>query len=77
MNYPLCTNHQGQVVRITERGGRVHVGRITRVTTDRVYITPAGAGPRGFGYVYWGGYWGYGADYCIYLCLITGVALAG
>ncbi len=51
--YHLCKNHQGKVVRITERGGRVHVGRITRVTRDRVFIAPVGGGPRGFGYGYW------------------------
>ncbi|KAF1679938.1 hypothetical protein AAGG74_04135 [Bacillus mexicanus] len=75
--YHLCRNHQGRVVRITERGGRVHVGKITRVTRDRVFIAPTGGGPRGFGYGYWGGYWGYGAAYGISLGLITGVALAG
>lgn len=42
--YHLCKNHQGKVVRITERGGRVHVGRITRVTRDRVFIAPTGGG---------------------------------
>ncbi|MEC1622117.1 hypothetical protein P4T79_08015 [Bacillus mojavensis] len=80
--YHLCRQHQGKVARITERNGRVHVGRITRVTNSKVFIAPVtSGGPRGgFGYGYWGGYgygYGYGAAYGIGLGLIAGVALAG
>ena len=40
--YHLCRQHQGKVARITERNGRVHVGRIVRVTNSKVYIAPVG-----------------------------------
>ena len=44
--YKLCQQHMGKVARITDRHGRVHVGRIERVTNRKVYIRPVG-GSRG------------------------------
>lgn len=38
--YDLCCRYQGQVVQIREQSGREHVGRITRVSDDRVWIDP-------------------------------------
>lgn len=38
--YDLCCKYQGQVVQIREHSGREHVGTITRVSNDRVFITP-------------------------------------
>ncbi|KXZ18137.1 hypothetical protein AXI59_17075 [Bacillus nakamurai] len=76
--YHICRQHHGKVARITERNGRVHVGRITRVTNSKVYITPVGhGGYRGYGYGYWGG-WGDGRGAIgIGLGFIAGFALAG
>ncbi|MCD7913114.1 hypothetical protein BvL003_09880 [Bacillus velezensis] len=76
--YHLCRQHQGKVARITERNGRVHVGRIVRVTNSKVYITPVDGRHRGYGFGYWGGGWGgWGAAYGIGLGFITGFALGG
>jgi ferredoxin-fold anticodon binding domain-containing protein len=36
--YDICNRHIGKTARITDRSGRVHVGRITRVTRNKVYI---------------------------------------
>jgi hypothetical protein len=81
--YGLCCRYQGKMVRIHEHGGRQHVGRITSVSRNRVYIEPVG--PRGgFGYGF-GGYGGYGGGYGyggyggygVALGAIAGIALAG
>lgn len=39
-SYDLCCRYQGQVVQIREQSGREHVGRITQVSSDRVWIDP-------------------------------------
>ena len=36
----LCNNYRGQVVRIYDKSGNEHYGRISRVTEDRVWIEP-------------------------------------
>lgn len=72
--YQLCCQHTGKNVRITCRDGKVHTGRITRVTKDHVWIRPAG-GLGGFGYGFYGGY-GYGYGYPIALAAVAGFALA-
>ncbi|KAA0546727.1 hypothetical protein FZW96_15450 [Bacillus sp. BGMRC 2118] len=75
--YGLCCKYQGKVVRIREHNGREHIGRISRVSPNRVFIEPTG--PRGgFGYGFYGGgyYRGYGA-YSLALGAIAGIALAG
>ncbi|MBM7702013.1 hypothetical protein [Metabacillus iocasae] len=78
--HQLCNRYRGRVVRITDRGGRVHVGRIANVSRSHVYIQPLtrGRGPRGFGYFgYRYGYgYGYGPAYGVALGFITGVALS-
>lgn len=38
--YDLCCRYHGQVVQIREQSGREHVGRITRVSDNRVWIDP-------------------------------------
>lgn len=79
--YELCCRHHGRVVRINDRHGNTHTGRITRVTRSKVYIDPVGQRRNlgGFGYGFYGygpyGYGGYG--YGIALGAITGLALAG
>jgi hypothetical protein len=72
--YSLCHKHHGKAVRITCHDGKVHVGKITRVTREHVWIRPSG-GLGGFGYGYYGGY-GYGRAFPIALAAIGGFALA-
>jgi len=60
--YNLCCQHRGQLVRITEKCGRVHVGKIANVDPKYVWIQPdRGAGGYGYGYQY--GAPGYGAPH--------------
>ncbi|MRX72900.1 hypothetical protein GJU40_12190 [Bacillus lacus] len=82
--YRLCCQHHNQIVRINDRYGNVHVGRIMNVTRSKVYLQPVSAprGPRGYGLGYYGGYrgrgYGYGYGYGVYglgIGLITGFAL--
>ena len=75
--YRICNQNVGKVARITDRRGRVHVGRIVRVTPQKVFISPMiRRGAPGYGYGWWGG-WGWGAAYGIGLGLIAGMALGG
>ncbi|MBM6618148.1 hypothetical protein [Bacillus suaedaesalsae] len=74
--YGLCCQYQGKVVRIREHNGREHIGRITRVSPNRVYIESNG--PRGgFGYGFYGGGYYRGYGYSLALGAIAGIALAG
>ncbi|WP_246938510.1 hypothetical protein [Bacillus pinisoli] len=79
--YGLCCRYQGKVVKINEHNGRVHYGRITRVSRNNVYLEPIGSRGGLGGYGYWGygyGYgYGYGGGYRVALGVIAGVALAG
>ncbi|MEC1259966.1 hypothetical protein P9D34_05775 [Bacillus swezeyi] len=78
--YRFCQQNVGRVARITDRGGRVHVGRIVRVSPNKVFIAPMvrrGRPGFGYGYGYYGGWWGWGPVYGLGLGLIAGVALAG
>jgi hypothetical protein len=78
--YDVCCKCRGQVVRIHDKFGRVHVGRITRVTPNKVYIFPTGIRNRnlgGFGLGYYGYGFGPGFVYGIALGAITGIVLAG
>jgi hypothetical protein len=36
----LCNRYMGKVVRIHDKSGREHVGRITKVTNEKVWIEP-------------------------------------
>jgi len=36
----LCNRYMGKVVRIQDKSGKEHVGRITKVTNDKVWIEP-------------------------------------
>jgi hypothetical protein len=78
--YHLCCQYHGKNVRINDRFGNVHDGRIVRVTNSKVYIQPnrprRNFGGFGLGF-YGGGYYGYGAPYGIGLGFITGIVLAG
>jgi hypothetical protein len=74
--YDVCCRYHGQMVRIHDKFGNVHVGRITRVTPNRVYITPAGRrNLGGFGFGYFG--WGWGGGFGIALAAIIGITLIG
>ncbi|MGP4074951.1 hypothetical protein [Halobacillus sp. K22] len=70
--YGLCCRYHGRDVRLTGGDGRVHYGRITRVTRNHVWLRPF-PGPRGYGFFFYGGY-GFGIPFAI--GAITGVALA-
>jgi hypothetical protein len=72
--YNLCCRYHGKVVRINDRNDRVHVGRICRVTPNKVYIEPLQQ-RGGYGLGYYG--YGYGYPYGIGLAFITGIALGG
>ncbi|KRD85906.1 hypothetical protein COM86_21800 [Priestia megaterium] len=72
--YQICCRHHGRNVRINDRYGRSHVGRITRVTRSHVYIQTMGR-RSGYGYGFYGGF-GFGPVIGIALGAITGLALA-
>lgn len=51
--YDQCCRFHGRTVRITCNDGRVHVGEITRVNRDMVWIRPTG-GLGGYGLGFFG-----------------------
>lgn len=72
--YNLCCRYHGKRVRITDKQGKVHVGKITKVDQNMVWIRPENNfGGYGFGF------WGFGPGFGVGIALgaITGVALAG
>lgn len=76
--YGLCCQYHGKKVRIRCHDGKIHSGRITRVTKSHVWIEPSGSWG-GFGLGYYGGYgyrYGYRSGYPIALSFVAGVALA-
>ncbi|MFC7686052.1 hypothetical protein [Ureibacillus sp. GCM10028918] len=73
--YDLCCRHIGKRVHITEKCGRRHVGTITRVDRDMVWIMPS-RGFGGFGLGFWG-FGGGGLGIGIAIGAIAGIALAG
>ena len=68
--YDLCCRYNKKSVRIKQHDGRVHVGTITRVSRDKVWIMPS-SGYGGFGLGFFGGGFGIG----IALGAIAGIAL--
>jgi hypothetical protein len=40
MYYDTCRRYEGKVVKIKDRRGQVHIGKITKVENDRVWIEP-------------------------------------
>ncbi|MFC0524895.1 hypothetical protein ACFFGV_15050 [Pontibacillus salicampi] len=72
--YHVCRRYVGRPVRLTLRGGRSHVGEVTRVSRSHVWVRPLG-NQRGFNYGFYGyPYGGFGVPFA--LGAITGVALA-
>ncbi len=62
--YNLCNRYHGKMVRIRCRDGNVHVGEITRVSRDMVWIRPQGnMGGYGLGYSGFGGFGGFGRPF--------------
>ena len=61
-------------MRITDKQGKVHVGRITNVDQNMVWIRPEN-NFGGYGFGFWG--FGPGLGYGIALGAIAGIALAG
>lgn len=72
--YDLCCRHKDKKVCIIEKSGRRHVGRITRVERDMVWIMPEG-GFGGYGIGYWG-WGGSGLGVGIAIGAIAGIVLA-
>ncbi|GEL76607.1 hypothetical protein [Tenuibacillus multivorans] len=72
--YNRCCQFHGEVVKVRQMDGFVHVGRITRVTPSRVWLQPVRGG---LGYGFYGGYGGFGFGVPIALSFIAGIALAG
>ncbi|SDZ03377.1 hypothetical protein SAMN05421736_105158 [Evansella caseinilytica] len=55
--YNLCCQHKGQLVRITETCGKIHVGKIAHVDPKYVWLERGDRGGGSFGYGYpYGGY---------------------
>ena len=74
--YNLCCSYHGKRVRISDREGRVHVGEVTRVSRNMVWIRPdQDLGGYGLGFFGFGGA-GFGLGFGIALGAITGIALA-
>ncbi|WP_313893043.1 hypothetical protein [Psychrobacillus sp.] len=71
--YNQCCRFHGQRVRITCRDGRVHVGEITRVDRNMVWIRPDN-NFGGYGFGFFGG--GFGLGFGIALGAISAIALA-
>lgn len=51
--YDLCCKYHGKMVCITDRRGNKHIGRITKVDRDMVWILP-NRGRGGYGLGFWG-----------------------
>lgn len=78
--YGLCCKHRGKVVRLTDRAGRAHVGRIINVTPSHVYIQPIRRNLGGFGYGFFGpgfGFGGFHRPFAVPLAFLTGLAVGG
>lgn len=75
--YNQCCRFHGQRVRVTCNDGRVHVGEITRVSRNMVWIRPE-ENLGGYGLGFFGGYGesGFRFGFGIALGAITGIALA-
>jgi hypothetical protein len=71
--YDLCCRYKGKVVSIRDNRGCNHIGTITKVDRDMVWIMPS-RNRRGYGLGYWGyPYSGFGVG--IALGTILGIAL--
>ncbi|TLS35448.1 hypothetical protein [Pseudalkalibacillus caeni] len=69
--YQQCCQYQGQVVRIWCHDGVEHIGEITRVDREFVWVRPVGDGPGGPGY----GFYGWGWGFPLALAAIAGLAI--
>lgn len=72
--YNMCCRHMGKKVCITEKSGRRHVGTITKVERDMVWIMPDRR-MGGYGIGFWG-FGGGGLGIGIAIGAIAGIALA-
>lgn len=71
--FNLCCRYHGKRVRITCRDGSVHVGEVTRVSRNMVWIRPDD-NLGGYGLGFFGE--GFGFGFGIALGAITGIVLA-
>ncbi|MGW6192004.1 hypothetical protein ACWFRC_14955 [Bacillus cereus] len=63
--YDTCQRYFGKVVRIEDRDGRVHLGKIVDVTNDSVWIEPVkGRSSFDTGFGYFDAYSNGGCDIC-------------
>ncbi|MEI4770407.1 hypothetical protein WAX74_12245 [Psychrobacillus sp. FJAT-51614] len=75
--FDLCCRYYGKRVRITCRDGSVHVGEITRVRRNIVWIQPDN-NLGGYGLGFFGDGFGFGSGFGFGIALgaITGIVLA-
>lgn len=71
--FNLCCRYHGKRVRITCRDGSIHVGEVTRVSRNMVWIRPDD-NLGGYGLGFFGE--GFGFGFGIALGAITGIVLA-
>ncbi|KFN03740.1 hypothetical protein D0U04_13380 [Bacillus clarus] len=62
--YNTCRRYFGKVVRIEERNGRIHLGKIIDVTDDSVWIEPVRRSSFDTGFGYYNAYANGGCDIC-------------
>ncbi|MGG5738210.1 MULTISPECIES: hypothetical protein [Bacillus cereus group] len=63
--YDTCQRYFGKVVRIEDRDGRIHLGKIVDVTNDSVWIEPVkGRSSFDTGFGYYDSYSNGGCDIC-------------
>ncbi|MEK0222120.1 hypothetical protein [Bacillus proteolyticus] len=63
--YDTCQRYFGKVVRIEDRDGRIHLGKIVDVTDDSVWIEPVkGRSSFDTGFGYYDAYSNGGCDIC-------------
>ncbi|KEK22266.1 hypothetical protein [Bacillus gaemokensis] len=62
--YNTCRRYFGKVVRIEDRNGYIHLGKITDVTKDSVWIEPIHRPSFDTGFGYYDAYANGGCDFC-------------
>ncbi|MGR5985316.1 hypothetical protein ACUC2M_12740 [Bacillus cytotoxicus] len=62
--YNICQRYFGKVVRIEDRDGYIHLGRIVDVTQDSVWIDPIHRPSFDTGFGYYNAYPYGGRDFC-------------
>lgn len=71
--YNICCRYHGRNVRITLNDGSFHVGKVTRISRNMVWIQPIG-NTGGYGLGFFGGFGRFGIGFAF--GAITGIVLA-